>query len=194
MKRDAISGGWYLIRIKSGWDRKVEEFLRYAGLISYLPAISLPKSDGTIHMKPLFPGYAFIYMESDGPDWAKILDLPGILSWLSFDGVIPSIPETVIESIREKVKDLSGKAEFWSRLKRGELVQVVTGKIEVIAEVFEDAKSPDSPVILLMEFMGRMVRASVPWHMIAGVYDETKAPRNVRRRRRTRGRGRLVRY
>lgn len=194
MKRKTISGGWYLIRIKSGWDRKVEEFLHCAGLISYLPAISLPYSDGTVRMKPLFPGYAFIFMEADGQDWAKILDLPGILSWLSFDGVIPSVPESAIESIRQKVKDLSGKAEFWNRLKKGELVQVVTGRIETIAEVFEDAKSPDSPVMLLMEFMGRMVRASVPWHMIAGVYDEAKAPRAFRRRRRTRGRGRLVKY
>ena len=80
---------------------------------------------------------------------------------------------------------------MWEKFESGQVVQVSHGKIEGLATVLESPSSPESRVNVLLDFMGRQVRAEVPWLSL------TAAPENNHdvaqgRRRRTRGRGRWI--
>ena len=73
---------------------------------------------------------------------------------------------------------------------RGEQVRVVSGNIETLAEVLQEAKSPDAKATVLMQFMGRLIQAQVPWEDLRPVDDNP--PQMPALPRRTRGRKRWI--
>ena len=82
---------------------------------------------------------------------------------------------------------------LWTQFRPGEKVLVVSGKMESLAEVLEEPKSPEARVRVLLDFMGRRVSALVPWHNLRQVQGDAADGPIGRRRRRTRGGGRWVR-
>lgn len=75
--------------------------------------------------------------------------------------------------------------------KAGQQVLVVSPGIEAFAQVVQDARSPRHRVRVLLEFMGRLVAAEVPYD---GVHPVGQAMEGKRRfARRTRGQGRWIR-
>jgi hypothetical protein len=81
---------------------------------------------------------------------------------------------------------------FWRRYIPGEKVNVVSPSVHGAAVVLEESRSPESRVKVVLEFMGRMVHAQVPWDNLRPIDNmpeetATKAPR------RTRGKNRRIR-
>jgi hypothetical protein len=67
---------------------------------------------------------------------------------------------------------------------------VVSGNMQSMARVVEAPKSPQAKVKVLMEFMGRLVSAQIPWENLRQSNQaEVRVPR---RGRRTRGGGRWL--
>ncbi|MCH8959166.1 MAG: succinate dehydrogenase assembly factor 2, partial [Proteobacteria bacterium] len=79
------------------------------------------------------------------------------------NGVVPAVPDEVVELVAERVQAINCTGGLWTRFRRGQRVHVLSGKMEGLAEVVEEPRSPEDRVRVLLEFMGRQVPAQVPW-------------------------------
>jgi len=119
--------------------------------------------------------------------------VPQSLKLVSFGGVVPSLPDGVVNELYQRARAISWNGGLWPRLKPGDRVRVALGPLDSLAEVVEGAESPGARVRVLMEFLGRMVEARVPLGSVqqAGVV-RNAVQQDRRPSRRTRGRRRWI--
>ena len=99
--------------------------------------------------------------------------------------------DEVIDELRVRWESINEEGGIWRRYRQGEKVRVVYHNMETLAEVVEEAKSPQARVRVLMEFMGRLVSAHVPWENLQSI-DEGEPAESYLGSRRTRGKGRWI--
>ncbi len=186
-----VSKGWYVVRTKPQSEQLAASVLQRRSYEVYLPRVRTPRPPGGESLSPLFPGYVFLRCEVEGDNWPTIDRLPGVAGWVRFDDVVPVVPDEIIDGLVARVDEINEGGGVWTRFQPGEQVRVISGGVESLAEVLERPKSPQARVHVLLEFMGRMVSAEVPWKDLQPVQEASQ--NRVRGYRRTRGRGRWVR-
>ena len=184
---------WYVVRTKPRCDALAASAMGREGLEMFFPRVGIVAGDRRHNHAPLFPGYLFLRCDVKGYDLPLVSRLPGVLGLLGFGEELPSVPDEVITELRSRVETLESSGGLWDRFKPGELVRVAQGKLEGLAKVVEEPKSPEDRVRILLEFMGRQVCAVVPWHSLSRVRDDGARGSLPRLSRRTRGRGRWIR-
>ena len=108
-----------------------------------------------------------------------------------FDDEIPFLNDFSINKIKRTIFDLNQSGGLWNRYIAGDLVRIQNSTFDTFGEVLEDVKSPDSFVQVVMQFMGRMVKASVHASRLSNSSYETNfGYKNGNRR--SRGNGRLI--
>ena len=182
---------WYVLRTKPRSDRIAFENLEKNGYNVFFPEIDIPITGHMYKRTPLFPGYLFIRLDPQ-KSWPLIDLVPGVLGWLRADGKIPFIGDEVISELRERVKFIADDGGLWTKFKPGQIVRVVSGKLEGLARVVEEPRTPESKVRVLLEIMGRHVPSQVPWHHIQVVGSKLNNKATNRPTRRTRGKGRWI--
>jgi hypothetical protein len=110
---------------------------------------------------------------------------------VNFEGVAPAVPDDVIRERAHRVERINGDGGLWRRFQTGDRVRIVSGKLEGLGEVVEPTSSPQSRVRVLMQFMGRLVSAQVPWNSLEPLGDRPMERGKLPRR--TRGQGRRIR-
>ncbi len=188
-----MSLSWYAVRTKPQSEYLATKVLSGRGFEVFLPLVGSPKPRAGREDTPLFPGYLFLRYDVDRQDWPSLTQLPGILGWVRFNGVVPAVPDEVVELVAERVQAINCTGGLWTRFRRGQRVHVLSGKIEGLAEIVEEPQSPEDRVRVLLEFMGRQVPARVPWFNLRPLEQTALALRSGTNRRRTRGRGRRIR-
>ena len=189
-----IDGGmarnWYVIRTAPRAEYMASAELDRAGFEVFSPRVKNLRAQGGHANVPLFPGYLFLRCDlaEDAPTFKQVA--PHVSGWVSFDGVVPPLPGEFIDALHRRLADIDNEGGLWRRFRRGEKVQVVAGHMQELAEVLEEPKSPQARVRVLMEFMGRLVSAQVPWEDLRPA-EEVQSPGN-RSPRRTRGKGRWI--
>ena len=186
------STGWYVVRTRSRYEHRAARALESQGLEYYFPRVRVPRPPAGGVTRPLFPGYIFIRHDQQREDWPSVQTLPGVMGWLRFDGVIPRVPDDVIEELDRRVREINGTGGLWARFEPGDMVLVSSGELESLAEVLEGPKSPEARVRVLLDFMGRQVQADVPWHHLKPAREDGVYAPMHHRHRRTRGRGRWI--
>jgi transcription antitermination factor NusG len=116
-----------------------------------------------------------------------------VLGWVRFDGVASSIADDIVDELARRVESINDNGGLWIRYKPGQKVRVVSGQFESLAQVAEEPTSSDSKVRVLLEFMGQLVSAEVPWSDLHIAPEDSRGDANHGGRRRTRGRGRWIR-
>ena len=188
-----MSLNWYAVRTKPQSEYLAAHVLDGQGFEVFLPLVGSPMPRAGREDTPLFPGYLFLRYDVDRQDWPSLTPLPGILGWVCFNGVVPAIPDDVVELVAERVQAINRTGGLWTRFRRGQRVHVLYGKMEGLAEVVEEPRSPEDRVRVLLNFMGRQVPARVPWLNLRPLEQTALAMRSGTNRRRTRGRGRRIR-
>ena len=185
---------WHVVRTRSQSENLAIAALKSEGFDLFFPRVHKPRPRSRFSYVPLFPGYLFVQCRRDGHGWPSLSRIPGVFGWLHFGGTVPSVPDGVISDLAQKVEDINNQGGLWNRYKPGEKVCVVYGGTESLAEVVEEAKSPQARVRVLLEFMGRRVSAQVPYENLQpALPDELAVSEKERRHRRTRGKGRWIR-
>ena len=143
---------------------------------------------------PVFPGYLFLRYDLEEQSWDRLHRVPQLIGLVAFEGVVPSVPDEVMYELAQRMEAMNGTNGLWNRFHPGQRVRVILGPTESLAEVLEEAKSPQTRVRVLVEFLGRLVEARVPWRDVQAMGTDGFL-RNWNRRtpRRTRGRGRWIR-
>lgn len=186
-----MSRHWYVLRTRPHSERVAAAALERDGMELFLPCVRRPHRDAGEVSAPLFPGYIFLRHDLEGERLPSLDRFPGVLGWVEFCGVVPTVPDEVIADLAHRVEAINRGGGLWTRFQAGQRVRVVSEHLEVLARVLEEPRSPQARVRVLLEFMGRLVSAQVPWASLQPVQSGAGLP--ARAPRRTRGRGRWTR-
>ena len=181
---------WYVARTSPRGEMLAARELASDGLEVFLPRIKAQHSKPESHYQPLFPGYLFVRLDPDGEGWPSLRLAHKLLGWVNFGGEVAWLPDRIVEELMERVTAINQEGGLWQRFLPGQKVRVVGHNMDSLAEVIEEARSPQGRAKVLLRFMGRLVHAQVPNDALRPV---EAAPVNKQPRpRRTRGGGRWV--
>lgn len=185
-----MSYRWYVIRTQPRAEYLAADELERDEVEIFFPRVKTPHPRFGHEDMPLFPGYLFLRCDPEEEGWPTFRPRHRVLGWVGFEGVVPSIPDRAVGELRERLDGIGREGGLWRRFRCGERVEVISNGIESVAQVVEEAKSPQGRVKVLLSFMGRLVSAQVPWESLRSweehPWEAHRAPR------RTRGRGRWI--
>ena len=179
---------WYVIRTEPRAEFLAAGELERDGFEVFSPRIKQFQPRIGRPDTPLFPGYLFLRCDTEGERLPSFRRTHRITGWVGFGGDVPWLPDHLIAELKQRVKEMNGEDGLWQRYRPGEMVRVTGNNLDSLAEVVEEAKSPQARARVLMQFMGRLVQVQVPWQQLSRIPHETQEA--IRAPRRTRGKGR----
>lgn len=105
---------------------------------------------------PLFPNYLFVRIAPRNR--VRVLELPGVVSMVSFAGQLLPVPEDYVTALRDGL--LMYKIEPHPNVEVGELVRIKTGPLAGAEGILERRKN-DLRVVLRLEMLARSVSVEV---------------------------------
>ena len=185
--------GWYVVRTRPNCERLAVSALTQERFEPFFPRVSIPAGDHRSRRVALFPGYVFIHCDIKNHNLPIVSRLAGVQGWVKCGNDVPEVPEDVIIELRRRVETLHRSGGLWERFRVGQLVRVSQGKLEGLAKILTEPRSPQDRVRILLDFMGRQVPAIVPWHSLSPASEGAEQSTSFPVGRRTRGRGRWIR-
>lgn len=182
---------WYVIRSKPHSEHLAAGELEREGLETFLPRIKTVRPSPDHADSPLFPGYLFVRCDLQAQGQPSVGRANHVRGWVYFGNVVPPIPDEAVAALRERVEGINREGGLWRRFRTGQQVRVISPGIETFAEVVEEASSPRHRVRVLLEFMGRLVAAQVPYESLWPADHGPEETHHLPRR--TRGKGRWLR-
>ena len=184
------TGKWYVIRVEPRADSLAARELHQAGYEVVFPRVKVASQSRTDADAPRFPGYLFLRCDLEGGQRPSFQEAPHVSGWVNFGSFVPSVPDETVAELTNRVREINSQGGLWQRFKPGDRVFISSNQVQSLAEVVEEAKSPESRVRVLLQFMDRLVSAQVPWQDLQpvgeGSHEVVKVPR------RTRGKGRWI--
>lgn len=150
---------WYLIQFKPSSHLLAKRNLRQQGFKTFLPMqkITLRKASRFVNdLRPLFPGYMFVSVNSELAPWTKINSTIGVSKLVSFNGKPKPLPPQLISGLMLRC-DASGTFLPQKNLSKGDSVELLTGPF---AKFIATVETIDHKlrIWILMDFMGQKTR------------------------------------
>lgn len=169
----ASDRSWYAAQLRPNGDRLAMVNLQRQGFNSFRPQIwETKRTDKGLQrlLKPMFPGYVFIELDINEPNWTKIRSTHGISRVVgNIDGRPSRLPDGLVELLKQRcATNLENPSSHVFRA--GDEVHVSQGPLSAFVATVERMDA-QKRVWLLIEFMGRAVRFSsdsdklVPRHL-----------------------------
>jgi len=181
---------WYVARTEPRSEFQAAEELARDGYEIFFPLVKDTDHKQVRSKAPMFPGYLFIKCDPAVNGWPSFRRHHRIAGWVRFDREVPYVPEGIMDELVARWKVITAQGGLPKRFTAGEKIRVVSGNLESLAEVLVEAKSPDASARVLMQFMGRLIQAQVPWENLRPLDDNP--PEMPQLPRRTRGRKRWI--
>ena len=182
---------WKIVRVAPKSERIAVQELATNGFESYFPRVIVGHPHRS-NYTPLFPGYIFTRKICDFNNSLPLYMLPHVYGWVVFDGHSPSIPQHVIDELQCRVSDINSDGGLWHKYEIGDLVKITLCGVDSLATVIKAPRSPEKPIDILLDFMGRKVPARVTVDKVNPVQSSPHHSNNISRR--SRGKGRLTRH
>jgi transcriptional antiterminator RfaH len=155
---------WYAVNTQPYQEARADENLRRQGFQAWLPRFRRVRKHARRidHvLAPLFPGYLFVRLDAETERWRSINGTYGVIRLLCNGDVPLAVPDGLVEEIMQR-RDESGLVVLPPRLLAvGETVKVAFGGFAELEGLVQEMPRRDR-VILLLNLLGRKVRASVP--------------------------------
>lgn len=126
---------WHALYVKSRWEKKVLAQLEEQGIEAYLPLVATIKqwSDRRKRVEePLFKSYVFV--RSTPKQYIPILNVYGVVRFVSFEREAVVVPENQIVAIKKFVADYEKGEQFKMKndeeLKVGQMVRIINGPMK----------------------------------------------------------------
>jgi len=160
---------WYIARTQPRAEERAVWHLNNQGFEAYLPRYrkEIRHARRTeMVMRPLFPGYVFVLVNTKHQGLHVINSTIGVISLVQFGAMPRSISSSVVDGIRAR-EDSTGIINLSTNgLKKGDCVRVREGAFADCTALL-DQVSDQKRVYLLLDLMGREVRVSVPMENLA---------------------------
>ncbi|WP_085902030.1 transcription termination/antitermination protein NusG [Kiloniella majae] len=159
------SGGkWYVVRTQTLAESRATAHLNNQGFEVYLPRYCKQRRHArkvdTV-LRPLFPGYIFVKIDTQTQQWRSINGTVGVISIVQFGMELLSIDEAIIANLRKREDETGGVSLVISGLKKGDKIRVNEGPFEDYTGLLEETDDKNR-AILLLDLMGRKVRVTAP--------------------------------
>ena len=112
---------WYLIQFKPNSHRLAERNLQRQGFETFLPMQKITRRKASrfvSDLKPLFPGYMFVSVNSELAPWRSINSTIGVSKLVSFEGKPKPLPLQLISGLMLRC-DASGDIAPTQKSERG---------------------------------------------------------------------------
>jgi len=188
---------WYALHTKVYAEQKAARELHRHGIETYVPEISGKtgrSGKATARRIAFFPGYLFMNVDLSSTNAAHWRWASGVRHIVSYGERPVPIPEEIIGLIRRQLAQRDDEAlNRTLRFKKGDYVRIADGPFSDMLAVFEGPNTATERVTVLMDFLGRLSRVRVEVDSLESAKPRDHRP-GVRPRRRTRGKGRPIRY
>jgi transcriptional antiterminator RfaH len=106
-------------------------------------------------IRPYFPGYLFVNIDSASASAAELRWLPGASGWVRFGESPAAVPDSVVEGIRRHVDALNegGGVAAVKRMKPGQAVEIMEGPFAGYEAVFDAHLSGNARVRVLLKLL-----------------------------------------
>jgi transcription antitermination factor NusG len=121
---------WYAVYTNANHEKRVTQQLDKRSVEHFLPLYESPRrwKDRTVRLQmPLFPGYVFVKFALR--DRLQLLQIPGVVHLVSFNGHPAPLPQEDIQAIRNCL-DRGHQLEPHPYLKAGRRVRVMSGPLK----------------------------------------------------------------
>lgn len=128
---DSFNKTWYALYTRSRTEKQVLEQLQTAGFEVYLPLIKTLRqwSDRKKWVEmPLFRSYVFVHITPG--EYYDVLNIPGAVRYVSFEGKAVPIPPQQIEAIRQYVSTGHDLPDVDLDILPGTKVDITTGPMK----------------------------------------------------------------
>lgn len=98
-----FSRQWFAIETRYRFEKKVFAQLDHQGFNVFLPLLTEHRkwSDRQkVITVPLFPGYAFVFVDQSRESWQTVLRTVGMIRFVSFGGIVVAVPPKQIEHLQ----------------------------------------------------------------------------------------------
>lgn len=191
MRAISMTRHWYVVHTKPHQETLAAYLLhsRFA-LATLLPEVVQHRS-GRRQRAPLFPGYLFIEMDLDLLQAAQINTTPGIIRLVTFGERPQPVADAVIIALQQKLTEIETQGGLINHpFHEGDAVRLTQGPLAGLEAIFVGPMRPTERVRILLEFLGQEQEA---WVSVGDLETAAAAP-TVKRERRTRGQGRLIKH
>lgn len=165
---------WYALYTRSRNEKKVADLLQKKGVEIYCPLQEEVRqwSDRKKKVKmPVFRSYIFVHLNDYKMECAQVLNTPGAIRFLWWEGKPGIVRDTEIEEIKKFLQEYRGNELSVMEYRQGEKVRVAAGPLKEKEGVIIDFKNKRA--ILMIASLGVSLMAQLPLSMI-----EHKEPRN----------------
>jgi len=153
---------WYLIQFKPNSHRLAERNLHRQGFETFLPMQETTYrkvSRFVSNLRPLFPGYMFVSVNSELAPWRTINSTIGVCRMISSEGRPRPLPLQLISDLMLRC-DPAGKILPPKTLSEGDSVELLKGPFASFLATVETI-DPEKRIWVLMDFMGQRTRMQV---------------------------------
>ena len=133
MQSDMTIKKWYAIYTRSRAEKQMHDLLLKAGIDAYLPLRKVLKqwSDRKKWVEePLFRSYIFVHITE--AEYYDVLNSPGAVRFITFEGKAVPIPPQQIEAIKQFVDTGQELPDVDLKLELGTMVDIIAGPMKGI--------------------------------------------------------------
>ena len=154
---------WYAVYVKSRYEKKTSKLLADKDIEVYLPLLNRLKqwSDRKKMVEePLFKSYVFV--RSDLKNYYDILNTPGIVRFVGFEGKPVPVPDNQIVAVRQFVGEYDDSSDISElhNLQEGQLVEIVYGEMKGLVGRLVSLKGKQR-LLVDIESVGRSIPINI---------------------------------
>lgn len=157
---------WHALYVRSRSEKKVLSQLEENGFVAYLPLVTQVKKWSDRKKKidePLFKSYVFVY--SNEKEYIPILNVYGVIKFVSFEHKAVIVPENQILAIKKFVSDYEKGEGFKmlndEELKVGQNVRIINGPMKGLTGRLETICNKRH-LIVYIDVVGQSIPVHIP--------------------------------
>jgi transcription termination/antitermination protein NusG len=168
---------WYVLYLRSRYEKRVHEELEKRGIESFLPLVTVVRQWSDRKKKvemPLFPGYDFVRIELT--EKIRVLEVDGVVKFVAIGSAHPeAVPDKQIESLKLVIASPKTLRKE-NPMKGGEIVKVKSGPFAGAQGIVVRAKN-SARVVISIESIQQAVSVEVPVEHLEPIGLKSEEPR-----------------
>ncbi|MGH2538311.1 MAG: transcription termination/antitermination protein NusG [Candidatus Promineifilaceae bacterium] len=146
-----MPAAWYALHVKPHKEQWVDDLLEARRVEHFYPVLQVkPVNPRSRKQRPYFPGYLFVRVDLEVAGSDAFRWLQGSYGLVEFGGRAPSVPEQMIQAIRQRLCEAQLSRPTFQA---GERVRIVHGPFEGYEAIFDLELTGKDRVQLLLTFL-----------------------------------------
>jgi transcriptional antiterminator RfaH len=148
---------WYVLQTKSQKEALINQQLEMHHIPVFFPQLTVkPVNPRARTLRPLFPGYVFVYADLAKVGLSLFQHLPFAIGLVSFGGVPAAVESGLLHEIEQRLDQINAAGgEPFLKLQRGDRVRIEHGAFAGLEAIFDGRLRDSDRVRVLIELIGQ---------------------------------------